>query len=115
VSALGAAQESGVLQSHAAPFEKVQKAVLSVFSEAALLVSEVRWIDRSRWSFLATTAVATTPGRVGRIVVEDYSSDCPFWILVQSKPDVTEDAVSEEFQGQIARALGLEDRPERPP
>jgi hypothetical protein len=110
-----AAAESGVLQSHAAPFEKVQKAVLAVLSRASLSVSEERWIDRSRWSVLATTALAISPGRVARIVVEDHSSDCRIWILVQSKADVTEDAVSEEFQGQIAKALGLEARPERPP
>jgi len=109
-----AAAESGVLQSHAAPFEKVQKAVLSVLSGASLSVSEERWIDRSRWSVLATTALGIPVGRVARIVVEDHSSDCRVWILVQSKPDVTDDGVSEGFQGQIAKALGLEARPERP-
>jgi hypothetical protein len=110
-----AAVEAGVLQSHAAPFEKVQKAVLSVLAGASLSVSEERWLDRSRWSILATTALAIPPGRVARIVVEDHSSDCRIWILVQSRPDVTEDTISEELQGQIARALGLEARPERAP
>ncbi len=109
-----AAAESGVLQSHAAPFEKVQKAVLSVLSAASLSVSEERWIDRSRWSVLATTALGIPVGRVARIVVEDHSSDCRVWILVQSEPDVIEDEVSEAFQGQVAKALGLEARPERP-
>jgi hypothetical protein len=110
-----ASAEAGVLQSHPAPFEKVQKAVLSVLSGVSLSVSEERWIDRSRWSVLATTGLGISPGRVARIVVEDHLSDCRVWILVQSQPDVSEDAVSEEFQGRIAKALGLEARPERPP
>ncbi|HEV3028112.1 MAG TPA: hypothetical protein VG457_11100 [Planctomycetota bacterium] len=109
-----ASPESGVLQSHAAPFEKVQKAVLSVLSAASLPVIEERWIDRSRWSVLATTALRISDGRAARIIVEDHSSDCRVWVLVQSKPDVTDDAVSEAFQGRIAMALGLEARPEAP-
>lgn len=110
-----AAAEAGTLRSYAAPFEQVKTAALAALAGASLTLVEERWIDRSRWCALASTGVNLPVGRVARVVVEDHATDCRVWILVQSKPDVAEEAVAEEFQARISKALGLEPRPEGPP
>jgi len=109
-----AAGDAGILRSYAGPFDKVRKAALAALAESSLPVSEEWWLDRTRWSVLAAPG-GLTMQRVTRIVVEDHPTDCRVWTLVQKKPDVVDEAASEELQVRIAKALGLESRTERPP
>jgi hypothetical protein len=110
-----AAGDAGILRSYAGPFDQVRKAALTALAESSLPVSEEWWLDRTRWSVLAAPARSFAMQRVLRIVVEDHPTDCRVWTLVQNKPDVVDVAAAEELQVRIARALGVESRPERAP
>lgn len=109
-----AAPDAGLVRSYAASFDKVQGASRAALAEISLPVSEERWLDRTRWSVLATPGVAVSIGRIVRIIVEDHPTDCRVWVLAQIKPDAVEEELAEELQGRIARLLGHESLPERP-
>lgn len=110
-----AAGDAGMLRSYAAPFEKVRQAALAALAAEPVPISEEWWIDRSRWGVLAAPTGAISVQRVARIVVEDHPTDCRVWTLVQSKPDLVEEAAAEELHARIATSLGLESRAGRPP
>lgn len=103
--------DAGILRSYAGPFDQVRKAALAALAESSLPVSEEWWLDRTRWSVLAAPGIS----RVARVVVEDHPTDCRVWTLVQSKPNVVDEAAAEELQVRIAKALGVESRTERAP
>jgi hypothetical protein len=107
--------EAGMLRSYAAPFEQVRQAALAALSSWSLPVSEERWLDRTRWSVMGAPSGGIPAPRAARIVVEDHPTDCRVWTLVQSKPDVVEEAASEELHARMAKSLGLEARTQRPP
>lgn len=107
--------EAGTLRSYAAPFERVRQSALAALASASLPVSEERWLDRTRWSALGAPTGGLPNARAARIVVEDHPTDCRVWTLVQSKPDVVDEAAAEELQSLIAKGLGAEPRAERPP
>ena len=107
--------DAGILRSYAAPFEQVRRAANSALEAASLPPAEDWWIDRHRWSVLGAPAGSLPAKRAARIVVEDHPTDCRVWTLVQSKPDVVDEAAAEDLQVRIARALGLDPGAGRPP
>lgn len=107
--------DAGMLRSYAAPFEQVRQAALAAMASSSLPVSEERWLDRTRWSVLGAPSGGLPTPRAARIVVEDHPTDCRVWTLVQSKPDLVDEAAMEDLQARIARSLGAEPRAERPP
>jgi hypothetical protein len=109
-----AAADAGMLRSYAAPFEQVRQAAVAALTSASMPMSEERWLDRTRWSALGAPAGGLPAPRAARIVVEDHPTDCRVWTLVQSKPDVVDEAASEDLQSLVAKTLGAAPRAERP-
>ena len=110
-----AAPDAGLVRSYAATFDAVRRAAQAALTEISLSVSEERWLDARLWSVLALPGVHLPANRVVRIVVEDHPTDCRVWVLAQVRSDAVEEALSEELQGRIAKLLGHEAQPERPP